>query len=171
MWVLASEERLLSQPLTKGSDSGSAGIMSCGKFMMLLQSNMMLLVAEMLACLVSMVRALLLDTLALLATRLSSSSKSEYHLCTNMKNLLLQMCNNLLAYARACAMEVHAAKAARELCKELARAHRLRGLPTGQALVSGGPESAAGIAAAKRGTAIPGPKEVFHTHGVVSWRD
>ena len=161
MWMLAREERLLSQLLAEKSDSASAGIMSCKKFMESLQSNMLLLLVKMLASLVNLVLALLVDTLALLATRLSSSSKSEYHLCINMENLLLQMCNRLLAYARACAMEVHAAEAARELCKELAGAHRLSGSPTGQAFVTGGPESAAGSDAAKRVTPILAQKKFF----------
>ena len=96
------------------------------------------------------VTALLLGSLELPATELSSSSKSEYHLCVNMKNLLLQMCNNWSAYARACAMEAQAAEAARELRKEHAGAHRLSGLPMGQAFDTSGPGSTAGSDAAKR---------------------
>ena len=40
----------------------------------------------------------------MLATKSSSASKSDWHLCINIKKQLLQMCNRLLACARACAM-------------------------------------------------------------------
>ena len=147
---MSAKEMLFPLQMTKRSVSGSAAIMFCKTLMLLLLNNLMMLVAKMLACFAGMMRALLLGTLAMLATKSSSASKSDWHLCINMKKQLLQMCNRLLACARACVMEVHAVEVARGLRGELAGAHRLSGLPTGQAFDASGPEGAAGSDAAER---------------------